>query len=114
MTDRSITHKSLTAERNLLLVGFFILFGLNVAFGTAFQFGLPEWDLLGGFAVLLVVAARVAYVYLVYRLSRFLGQPPLVTLVYSVLALFAGFELIPLIGLLVAIKRTRDTIEETP
>lgn len=112
--SRPLTHKTLTAERNYLLIGFAVMFGLNLWFGTAFHFGLPDWQLLGGFAVFLAVIARVVYVYLVYHASRFLAQPIWFTFIYSVLAIFAGFEFIPLIGLLVSVARTRGMIEDKP
>ena len=111
---RPLTHRALTVERNRFLIAFLIMFGINVVFRTAFHFRLPDWEVLGGFAVFFVVAARVVYVFLVYHLSRFLGQPLWLTLLYCVLAVFAGFELIPLIALLVGIRRTRETIEESP
>lgn len=112
--SRPLTHKTLTAERNYLLIGFAVMFGLNLWFGTAFHFGLPDWQLLGGFAPFLAGAARVVYVYLVYHTSRFLAQPVWLRLIYSALAIFAGFELIPLVGLLVSIARTRGMIEDKP
>lgn len=112
--SRPLTHKTLTAERNYLLIGFAVMFGLNLWFGKAFQFGLPDWELLGGYAVFLALIARVAYVYLVYHASRFLGQPVWLRLIYTVLAIFAGFEVIPLVGLLIAVARTRGMIEDKP
>lgn len=111
---RPLTNRILDRERNILLAGFLVLFALNLAFGKAFRFGLPDPGLLGGYAVFIDVAATVIYVYLVYRLSRMLGQPWWQRFLYSVFAIFAGFELVPLVGLLIAVRLARGTVEERP
>lgn len=108
-----MTNRSLDAQRNLLLGAAVLLFAVNTALGTVFHFRLPDWELLGGFGVVLAVAVRLVYVYTVYRVSHFLSQPAWVTLLYVVLAVFAGFELIPLVGLLISIRKTRGMLDET-
>lgn len=105
-----ITHRTLTVERNLLLAAAVLLFAVNVPLGVAFNFRLPAWEVLGGFGVIFAVLVRLLYVLAVYRVSRF-GQQRWRTLVFCVLAIFAGFELIPLAALLIIIARTRGTLD---
>lgn len=109
---RPITHRTLTSERNLLLAAVVLLFAVNVPLGVAFNFRLPAWEVLGGFGVILAVLVRLLYVLAVYRVSRFLERPLWLMLAYSALAIFAGFELVPLAALLITIARTRGTLDQ--
>lgn len=109
----AITGRILSAERNRLLAAFVVLFAANLALGTTFHYRLP-WEKYAGYGGLLLVAAKLLYVYTVYRVSRVLRQPLWVTALYLVLAPIAGFELIPLVGLLVGVRMTRGTLDELP
>ena len=96
-----------------MLVAFALLFVVNVALGTTFHYGLP-WEKYGGYGGLLLAAAKLLYTYAVYRVSKVLRQPVWMTALYVVPAPIAGFELIPLVGLLVGVRMARGTLDERP
>ena len=57
-----------------------------------------------------IVVAKSALAYLVFRLSRFLQQPVWLTLLYCLCAPFPILYLVPVIGLLVAVRTARKAI----
>lgn len=107
----AITGKTLSAQRNLLLGAFVLLFAVNLALGTTFHYRLP-WEEYGGYGGLLLAAAKVIYTYAVYRVSKVLRQPLWMTALYSVLAPISGFELIPLVALLIGVRMARGMLDE--
>jgi hypothetical protein len=107
----AVTNKTLTVERNRLLLAFGLLLAVNLALGTTFHFRLP-WEKWTGYGPLVLVAAKLFYTLAVYRTSRVLRQAGWVTALYVALATLAGFELIPLVGLLAGIRMTRGTLED--
>lgn len=109
----AVTSRTLSSERNRLLGGFLVLLAVNLALGTTFHYGVP-WEQYAGYGGLLLVAAKLIYTYAVYRVSRVLRQPLWMTALYVALALIAGFELIPLVGLLVAVRVARGALDELP
>jgi len=109
----AITGRNLTAERNRLLAAFVLLLAANLLLGTTFHWGVP-WEKYGGYGGLLLAGAKLIYTYVVYRTSKVLRQPLWMTVLYVVLAPFAGFELIPLVGLLIGVRVTRGGLDELP
>ncbi len=109
-----ISQDGLTHERNIFLGGFGALIGLSLAIQLmlGFSFGL----LLGRndaleFSAIVVLIAKTASVYFVFRLSRYLRQPIWLTILFCMLVPFALIYLIPFIGLLVAVKKVRKQFE---
>jgi hypothetical protein len=88
----------LTKERNILFVGFLALLTAVVLRSLVVE---------GAIGGNLVLVATIAFVYLVFRLSRFLRQAVWLTALYCVLGLAPFVSAIPFIGLLVAIKNAR-------
>ena len=107
----AITGRILSAERNRLLAAFVVLFAVNLALGTTFHYRLP-WEKFGGYGGLLLAGSKLVYTYVVYRVSKVLRQPLWMTGLYVVLAPIAGFELIPLVGLLVGVRMARGVLDE--
>jgi hypothetical protein len=107
----AVTNRTLTVERNRLVVAFGLVFGVTLALGTAFHFRLP-WEAWGGYGPLVLVGAKLLYTLAVYRTSRVLRQVGWMTAAYVALAPLAGFEFIPLVGLLAGIRMTRGTLED--
>jgi hypothetical protein len=101
----------LSSERNRLLLSFGVLLAVNLALGSTFHYRVP-WEKYTGYGGLLLIGAKVPYTYAVYRVSRILRQPLWMTAVYVVLAPIAGFELIPLGGLLVGVRMARGMVDE--
>jgi hypothetical protein len=106
-----LTNRTLSVERNRLLGGFVVLLAVNLVFGTTFHYRLP-WEQWGGTAPLVLVVAKVVYAFTVFHASRVLRQPRWMTVLYVVLAAVSGFELIPLVGLLVGVRVARGSVEE--
>jgi hypothetical protein len=107
----AITNRVLTSERNRLLLSFGVLLAVNLALGSTFHYRVP-WEKYAGYGGLLLVGAKILYTYVVYRVSRTLRQPLWMTAVYVVVAPIAGFELIPLVGLLVGVRMARGMLDE--
>ncbi|HEY6103637.1 MAG TPA: hypothetical protein VI007_10495 [bacterium] len=107
----AITGRALARERNLLLAALVLLLGTNLVLGTTFHYGL-HWEKYGGYGGLALLAAKLIYMEVVYRVSKVLRQPLWMTVPYVVLAAIAGFELIPFAGLLVGIRMARGTLDE--
>lgn len=109
----AITRRTLAVERNRLLAAFVLLLAVNLVLGTTFHFGLP-WKKYAGYGGLLLAGAKLVYTYMVYRASKVLRQPAWMTALYVVLAPIAGFELIPLVGLLVRVRMTGGALDDPP
>ena len=109
----AITGRTLTAERSYLLAAFVLLLAVNLVLGTTFHYRVP-WEKYGGYGGLVLVGAKLIYTYMVYRVSKVLRQPVWMTALYVVLAPIAGFELIPLVGLLVGVRVARGSLDELP
>lgn len=108
-----ISQDGLTRERNIFLGGFGALIGLNLLLQLVFGFSIGL--LLGvesglAFNAVVVLVAKATSVYFVFRLSRYLGQPVWLTILYCVLMPFSILYLIPLIGLLVEVRRARNRL----
>ena len=106
-----MTDQALTTERNFFLAGFFALAGIGVVFRfvalSTPPVALEDVQSLG---VALSLVAKGVFIYLVFRLSRFLRQPVWLTIVYCVLTPFSLLYLVPFIGLLVGIKNARRAL----
>ena len=110
-----MTDQALTRERNFFLAGFLALVGVGVVFRLAALSTPP--DALQGvhdLGVVLSLVAKGVFVYLVFRLSRFLSHPVWLTIVYCVLTPFSLLYLIPFIGLLVGVKNARRLPPSAP
>jgi hypothetical protein len=105
----SLTNESLTRERNLFLVGFFVLVVIGLIFRVGFT--LSPLEGVSEVAALLTLIAKGVLTYLVFRLSRFLRQPGWLTAIYCILAPFGVLYLIPLIGLLVGVSKARASLK---
>ena len=108
-----MTDTQLTRERNLFLGGFALLIVMGIALRTmVMQASESATDDAPGsvFAGATVVVAKIALAYLVFRLSRFLQQPVWLTLLYCLSAPFPILYLVPVIGLLVAVRTARKAI----
>lgn len=106
-----LTNRTLTVERNRLLLAFGVLIAVNLALGSTFHFRLP-WEKWTGYGPLVLVGAKLLYALAVYHASRVLRQPGWLTVVYVALAPLAGFELIPLVGLLAGVRMARGSLDE--
>ncbi len=93
-----------------MLAAFVVLFAVNLALRTTFHYRLP-WEQYGGYGGLLLAVAKVVYTYAVFRVSKVLRQPLWMTALYVILAPIAGFELIPLVGLLAGVRMARGTLD---
>ena len=113
---RQITSQTLTKARNSFLACFLIL----VVTGQSFRLFLEIAFYLGileeGQEWLISVAAggtlgsKAVFIYLVFALSRFLGQPLWLTIFYCILTPFSVLYLIPFIGLLFGIRAKRRSL----
>jgi hypothetical protein len=106
-----LTNQALTREQNFFLAGFFALVGIGVGFRLAASSTPP--DALEGvqnLGAVLSFVAKGVFVYLVFRLSRFLRQPVWLTIVYCVLTPFSLLYLIPFIGLLMGVRNARRAL----
>jgi len=109
-----LAHQRLTRERNVFLFGFLGMVVLNLIFRISFSFMDPYFaEQLLGFAAVMTLVCKTAFVYLVFRLSRFLGQPGWLIALYCVFTLLAVLYLVPLIGLLMEVKRTRRILDRS-
>jgi hypothetical protein len=106
-----MTEQSLTRERNYFLGGFFALAGSAIVIrlwttqATGYEIRQYADTLL-----LAQLAAKALFVYLVFRLSRFLLHPAWLTAVYCILTPFSVLYLIPFIGLLIGVANARSRL----
>jgi hypothetical protein len=107
----ALTNRALTVERNRLLLSFGVLIAVNLALGSTFHFRLP-WEKWAGYGPLVLAGAKLLYTLAVYHAARVLRQPGWLTAVYVALAPLAGFELVPLVGLLAGVRMARGTLED--
>ncbi len=107
-----ITNEALTKERNIFLVGFIYIAVTSIIFRLFVVFGSPinDIDTVLKVALLLTFLAKGIFIYLTFRLSRFLKQPVWLTVLYCLLSPFSLLYLIPLIGLLVGVKNARKAL----
>ena len=106
-----MTDQALTKERNFFLVGFIVLAGVGVVFRLiALSTPPASLEVVQTLGVTLTLVAKAIFIYLVFRLSRFLRQNVWLTIVYCVLAPFTLLYLIPFIGLLVGVKNARRKV----
>lgn len=105
-----MTDEALTRERNIFLWGTLgpllaVAAVLGILSTTSSSQGQPDFML----AVLIAVPAlKLAWLYLIFRLSRFLGQRPWMTGLYLVLGFVSGLSLIPFVALLVGVRKARS------
>jgi hypothetical protein len=109
-----MTHEELTKERNIFL-GVFILVALfALLFRTLTGTGIIEISKeLELFAGIMTLLSKAVFVYIVYRLSKFLKVSVALTILYCLLTIFSILYLIPFIGLLLKVKSVRKTISES-
>lgn len=93
---------ALTRERNIFVFGFIALIVIAQVGGWTLS---NSGDRTAAAATGLL--AKGAFVYLVFRLSRFLRQPLWLTLLYCALTPFSIMYLIPFVGLLLAVREAR-------
>lgn len=106
-----MTDEVLTRERNFFLAGFFTLAGIGVIFRLVALSTPPDAvEGVQGLGAVLTLVAKAVFVYLVFRLSRFLRQPVWLTIVYCVRTPFSLLYLIPFIGLLIGVKKARRAL----
>ncbi len=106
-----MTDQALAKERNFFLAGFLVLVGVGVVFRLlALSTPPPADEGLQGLGAILTLVAKAVFVYLVFRLSRFLRQPVWLTIVYCVLTPFSLLYLIPFVGLLLGVKNARRAV----
>lgn len=120
MQPAPITEDSLTRERNIYLAFWGIVILVDIGFFFAFLPYLNEtwltsaeadsFNALYALAGLVTLAGKATAIYLTARLSRFLRNDTGLTVVYSILVLFALLYLIPLIALLVQVSNTRTKL----
>lgn len=105
-----MTDEALTRERNILLGGSLGLVVATVVLGLSMvPFARDSgvvWVAISG----IVVASKGVFVYLVFRLSRFLRHPVWLTALYCVLAPLSLLFLVPFIGLLVGVRNARRAL----
>lgn len=105
-----MTDEALTRERNIFLWGTLgpllaVAAVLGILSRASSSQGQPDFML----AVLIAVPAlKVAWLYLIFRLSRFLSQRPWMTGLYLVLGFVSGLALIPFVALLVGVRNARS------
>lgn len=106
-----MTNEALTKERNFFLIGFFVLLGIGIVFRllplAAPPGSLQEIRTLG---MILTLFAKGFFIYLVFRLSRFLSHPVWLTVIYCVLTPFSLLYLIPFVGVLIGVKNARKAL----
>lgn len=106
-----MTNETLTKERNFFLTGFFTLVAIGVVFRLLELSTSPDAvEGVQGLGAILTLVVKVVFIYLVFRLSRFLRQPVWLTILYCVLAPFSLLYLIPFIGLLIGVKNARRAL----
>jgi hypothetical protein len=106
-----MTDQSLTKERNYFLAGFFALVGSAIVIRLwAAQASDYEIRQCADALPLAQLAAKALFVYLVFRMSRFLRHPAWLTVVYCILTPFSVLYLIPFIGLLIGVVNARSRL----
>lgn len=100
-----ITADSVRKERRIFIGGIIgtLLVGLSVGMVLIWLLPGNEQAISGN----LYLAGKLAWIYFVFRLSRFLQQPVWLTIIYCVLTPFSVLYLIPLVGLLVSLRKAR-------
>jgi|GEM_PF-1222814 len=103
--------RALSKERNFFLLGFFTLVGVNLSFRLISVLAAAETqeDLLG-LGVILTLFFKGIFIYLVFRLSRYLRQPLWLTILFCVLAPFSLLYLIPFVGVLIGVRNARRSL----
>ena len=103
-----LTAESLTRERNYFLVGFFALVASAIVIRLwVMQASDHETRQHADALLLAEVATKGLFLYLPFRLSRFLRHPAWLTFIYCVLMLLTLLYLIPLVGLLIGVRNAR-------
>ena len=110
-----MTEETLTKERNYFLAGFLALVGSAIAIRLwASQASDYEIRQHADALLLAQLAAKGLFVYLVFRLSRFLRHPAWLTVVYCILSPFSLLYSIPFIGLLIGVANARSRLRSGP
>lgn len=99
-----MTDEALTGERNLFLGTAAALVVPGIPFRIFWASMTPAAQ---DIAVLMTIVAKLVFVCLVFRLSRILRHPALLTAVYCILAPLAVLYAIPFVGLLVGVRNAR-------
>jgi len=108
----SALDKALTRERNIFVAGFVIMTCLSMFLAARLSSAPPEsWQSVRAVLLLPDFVAKVSFIYLVYRLSRFLSRPVWLTALYCVLVVLSlRLVVIPFIGLLIGVRNARQTM----
>jgi hypothetical protein len=111
-----MTNEGLTKERNFFLIGFFILVAINLLLRLLTLAAPPQtMEKIVSIGMILTVFAKGFFVYLVFRLSRFLRHPVWLTVIYCIVTPFSLLYLIPFVGVLIGIKNVRKALaSDTP
>jgi hypothetical protein len=109
-----VTDKEITKERNIFLISFFISIFINVIFqilvSSDAELASSQPNEIAKWGILIT---KGVFIYLVYRLSRFLKKPVWLIALYCILTPFAVLYLIPVIGLLLDVRKARKMISVT-
>jgi len=109
--DQALSNEIITKERNIYLVGFLLLVVIGVFFKLLALGGSPDAiENIQGIGAIGTLVGKGIFVYLAFRLSRFLRQPVWLTALYCILTPFALLYLIPFVGLLIGVKKARRTL----
>ncbi len=106
-----MTDDSLTRERNYFLGGFIALLGCTVLIRLwAQQATVREIREYADTLLLVQLLAKGLFVYLVFRLSRFLNHPAWLTVLCCILAPFSVIYLFSFVGLLIGVYNARSRL----
>jgi hypothetical protein len=110
-----VTHRELTRERNFFLGAFILVVLFALLFRTLTGTGIIEIsEEIELFAGIMSLLSKGVFVYIVYRLSRFLKVSKGLTFLYCLSAIFSVLYLVPFIGLLLKVKSVRKSVSMSP
>jgi hypothetical protein len=107
-----MNYEALLRERRLFLVGCAVLVAPAVAFRLFVVLGAIDPAATANFANVASLITKMVFIYLVFRLSRFLQLPVWLIIIYCVLAPFSVLYLIPFAGLLIAAWRKGRAMQQ--
>jgi|SaaInlV_200m_DNA_2_1039689.scaffolds.fasta_scaffold32699_3 hypothetical protein len=115
--NKTITNETLTEERQLFVYGFIVLVIIGIILNNVnlslFSIDTQEEiDKAVMFFVAAIALGKIIFIYLVFRLSRFLENPIWLTIIYCILTPFPLLYLIPFIGVLVGVRNKRKLLNE--
>ena len=116
-SKKTITNETLTEERQLFVYGFIVLVLIGIVLNNVdlSMFSIDtqeEIDKAVMFFAGATILGKIIFIYLVFRLSRFLKHPVWLTSIYCILTPFPLLYLIPFIGVLVSVRNKRKLLNE--